>query len=184
MILNETENRGDQVLSVAKAMMAAARTAPKGKGVDRLEIITLYGDDLSRLANEMRRYSEQTGLKFFLRDADNVEQAQAVVLIGTTYGVFGLNCGYCGFATCQEKEKFPSVPCAFNSGDLGIAIGSAAALAADMRIDNRIMYSVGQAALRLGLLGQSKAAYGILLSCSGKNPFFDRVSTRPAGETK
>lgn len=179
MIINETESRTEQVLAAAKAMMAAARTAPKGKGVDRLEIITLYGDDLPRLAGEMRRYSEKSGFKFFLRDADNVEQAEAVVIIGTTYGIFNLNCGFCGFATCGEKEKFPAVPCAFNTGDLGIAIGSAASAAADHRVDSRTMYSVGRAALDLGLLGECKAAYGILLSCNGKNPFFDRVSTRP-----
>lgn len=121
MIINETDGRKDQVVAVAKAMMAAARTAPKGKGTDRLEIITLYGDDMHRLAEEMRRYSEKSGFKFFLRDADNVEQSEAVVLLGTTYGIFNLNCGFCGFPTCVEKEKFPAVPCAFNSGDLGIA---------------------------------------------------------------
>lgn len=183
MIINETDGRKDQVVAVAKTMMAAARTAPKGKGTDRLEIITLYGDDLHRLAEEMRRYSEKSGFKFFLRDADNVEQSEAVVLLGTTYGIFNLNCGFCGFPTCVEKEKFPAVPCAFNSGDLGIAIGSAVSVAADMRIDNRVMYSVGRAALDLGLLGECKAAYGILLSCKGKNPYFDRVSTR-SQETK
>lgn len=184
MIVNETESRREQLIVAAKAMMAAARTAPKGKGTDKLEIITLYGDDLTALAAEMRRYSEQTGMKFFLRDADNVEQAEAVVIIGTAYGIFGLNCGFCGFDTCREKEEFPAVPCAFNSGDLGIAIGSAASVAADWRIDNRIMYSVGRAALDLGLLGECRAAYGIVLSCRGKNPFFDRVSTRPAEESK
>lgn len=179
MVLNETESRESQVLAVAKSMMAAARTAPKGKGVDRLQIITLYGDDLRCLAEEMRRYSEKSGFKFFLRDADNVEQADAVVLLGTTYGIFNLNCGFCGFPTCAEKEKFPAVPCAFNPGDLGIAIGSAVSVAADCRIDSRVMYSVGRSALDLGLMGDCTAAYGILLSCTSKSPFFDRVSTRP-----
>jgi uncharacterized ferredoxin-like protein len=45
----------------------------------------------------------------------------------------------------------------------------------DHRIDNRIMYSVGKAALDLGLLGkEAVVAYGIPLSATGKNPFFDR----------
>ncbi len=179
MIINETENRTEQVLAAAKAMMAAARTAPKGKGIDRLEIITVYGDDLLRLAEEMRRYSEKSGFRFFLRDADNVEQAEAVVLLGTTYGIFNLNCGFCGFPSCAEKEKHPAIPCALNSGDLGIAIGSAASVASDHRMDSRVMYSVGRAALDIGMMGECKAVYGILLSCNGKNPFFDRVSKRP-----
>lgn len=180
MIINETTSRQEQVLAVAKSMMAAARTAPKGKGVDNLEIITLYGDGLARLAAEMRNYSEKSGMKFFLRDASNLEQADAVVLIGTRYGIFNLNCGFCGFPTCRDKEEFPAVPCAFNTGDLGIALGAAASVAADNRIDSRIMYSVARSALDMGLLGECKAAFGILLSCTGKNPFFDRQSAKPA----
>lgn len=175
MIINEQETRNQHTLSIAHAMMAAARTAPKGKGIDRLEIKAVYGDDLGRLAAEMRAYSEHSGFKFFLRDAGNVEQAECVVLIGTSLGVLNLNCGYCGFATCTQKMEFPAIPCAFNPGDLGIAIGSAVSVAADNRIDNRILYSAGRSALDLGLMPQSKIAYGIVLSCTSKNPFFDRV---------
>ena len=35
------------------------------------------------------------------------------------------------------------VPCAFNSIDVGIAVGSACATAADLRLDTRVMYSAG-----------------------------------------
>ena len=38
MILNERESRHEHVLHVARQMMTAARTAPKGKGVDIIEI--------------------------------------------------------------------------------------------------------------------------------------------------
>ena len=65
--------------------------------------------------------------------------------------------------------------CSFNVGDLGIAVGSAAAMAADFRIDNRIMYTAGKAAIELGMLGEDvKIAYGIPLAAKGKNPFFER----------
>jgi uncharacterized ferredoxin-like protein len=65
--------------------------------------------------------------------------------------------------------------CAFNSGDLGIAIGSAVSRAADLRIDNRVLYSAGKAAVELELLGEDIVlAYGLPLSITGKNPFFDR----------
>lgn len=175
MIENELSTKEKQVVATARAMMAAARTAPKGKGFDQLEIITVYGDEMRDLAEEMRRYAEVSGHNFFLRDAQNVEEAQAAVIIGTPYRVFGLNCGFCGFATCAEKTN-DEVPCVINTNDLGIAIGSAVSVAADHRIDSRVMYSVGRAALDLGLLGECRAAFGILLSCSGKSPFFDRVS--------
>ena len=60
------------------------------------------------------------------------------------------------------------------SVDLGIAIGSACAMAADMRVDTRVMFSAGLAAQRLGLLGDCKCVMAIPVSCSSKNPFFDR----------
>ena len=41
MIIRENESREEYVMSVAKAMMSAARTAPKGCGVDNLEIAAI-----------------------------------------------------------------------------------------------------------------------------------------------
>jgi uncharacterized ferredoxin-like protein len=59
--------------------------------------------------------------------------------------------------------------------DLGIAIGSAVSVAADHRVDNRVMYSIGKAAKELKLLGEEASIiFGIPLSASGKSPFFDR----------
>ena len=54
-------------------------------------------------------------------------------------------CGMCGFENCTEKEKNENVPCAFNTGDLGIAIGSAVSVAADNRADNRVILEWGSA---------------------------------------
>ena len=60
-------------------------------------------------------------------------------------------------------------------GDLGIALGSAASVAADHRADCRIMYTIGKAAVRLGLLGpEVEIAHGIPLSVTGKSIYFDR----------
>ena len=46
---------------------------------------------------------EEHGMKFFLRDADNILSAECVVLIGTREQTQGLNCGHCGFATCAGR---------------------------------------------------------------------------------
>ena len=46
MIQNERASRHEHVLDVARQMMTAARTAPKGKGVDIIEIAMVTGDDL------------------------------------------------------------------------------------------------------------------------------------------
>lgn len=173
MIQNEREIRHEHVLESVRQMMTAARTAPKGKGIDIIEIVMVTGDDIRILSEEMQKVAVQTGLKFFLRDADNVLSAEAVVILGTRQQVQGLNCAHCGYDTCVEKPA--EVPCAINSVDLGIAIGSACATASDLRLDTRVMFSAGLAAQRLGWLGEeSKCVMAIPVSASSKNPFFDR----------
>ncbi len=64
--------------------------------------------------------------------------------------------------------------CAFQTLDLGIALCSAVKLAADLNIDNRMMYTVGVAAKDLKLL-DADIIVGIPLSVSGKSPYFDRT---------
>lgn len=156
-------------------MMTAARTAPKACGIDHLEIAMVTGDGIKQLAETMRTVGEQNGRAFFLRDAANVEASDAVVLIGTHHMVRGLNCGLCGYPTCKElTEKAPQTPCAFAINDLGIALGSAASVAADHRVDNRMMYSAGLAARELGMLPDCRAIFAIPLSASGKSIYFDR----------
>lgn len=58
--------------------------------------------------------------------------------------------------------------------DLGIALGSAAAAAADARIDNRMMFSIGKAWMETEESPEDVVWQGIALSVSGKNIFFDR----------
>ena len=126
MILNERDLRHEQVLQIGKQMMIAARTAPKAKGVDIIEVALITDEDIQRLSEEMRAVCEENGFKFFLRDADNIKEAECVLLIGTHELPQGLNCGHCGYATCANRPA--GVPCALNSVDVGIAIGSACAV--------------------------------------------------------
>jgi uncharacterized ferredoxin-like protein len=179
VLINERENRRERLLTVANAMMTAARTAPKGKGIDIIEVAMATDETIQQLSQAMIRYSEKSGLKFFLRDAENILQAEAIVLIGTKGRNQSLNCSYCGFETCAAKDEFPEVPCAVNTVDVGIAIGSACAVAADHRVDSRVMFSVGRAAIELGMLAGCTSVYGIPISSTSKNPFFDRVSKTP-----
>ncbi len=172
MILNERDSRHEQILNIVKQMMTAARTAPKGKGFDIIEIAIVTGEDVYKLSQEMLKLSEETGLKFILRDAENILHSEAVMILGTKQKVHGLNCGHCGFATCISKPN--EVPCAINTIDVGIAIGSACATASDNRVDTRVMFSAGLAAQRLGFLGDCTCVMAIPVSASSKNPFFDR----------
>ena len=172
MILDERKTRHDHLINAAKQIMTAARTAPKGKGMDILEIITVEGEDLKTLSDKTCDLGEQMNLKFMFRDAGNVLSAEAVVLIGTQSGLHGLNCSHCGFSSCENKPE--TVPCTLNSVDVGIALGSACATASDLRLDTRVMFSVGLAAQKLGWLKDCKTVFAILVSASSKNPFFDR----------
>lgn len=172
MIINERETRKEYMLEAAKQIMLAARTAPKGKGVDIIEIITLSDEDIDAVLEELLRLAEKTGMKFLIRDSENIQSADAMIVIGTHQAPQGLNCAYCGYATCAEKPQ--DTPCAINSIDVGIAIGSACAKAADLRVDSRVMFSAGWAVERLGLLKNCRQCIAIPISASSKNPFFDR----------
>ena len=180
MLINERDTRHERLLQVANEMMTAARTAPKGKGIDIIEVLLVTGETIDQLSNAMLEYSEKTGMKFITRDAKNILQAEAVVLIGTKLQIQNLNCGYCGFDTCAAKLKHSEVPCAINTVDVGIAIGSACSVAADHRVDSRVMFSVGRVAQEKNLMPGCTSIYGIPISGSTKNPFFDRVLTPPA----
>ena len=160
---------------IADYLAVAARTAPKGKGKDLLVTAVVTGEEKTALQEQMRLIGDRDNVPFFLRDAENLQHAPVVVLFGTRKEPLGVPaCGYCGFGDCASMVRGGGV-CSFNAGDLGIAVGSAAALAADFRVDNRIMYTAGKAAVELGMLGEEiEIAYGIPLAAKGKNPFFDR----------
>lgn len=175
MKINETQARHEAALAVAKSMMTAARTAPKAKGVDHLEILTVEGADKVLLSEAMLELGAKLGFAFFERDARCVAGCEAVVLIGSVAaaGIQGLNCGYCGSARCSDKAA--GVPCFFASHDLGVAVGSAVSLAADLRVDTRVMFSAGITALEMGLIQGCAQVLAIPISVSGKSPFFDRA---------
>jgi len=169
----EAEREG--VLYVANLMCVAARTAPKARGIDNIVSVVLSDKEKEALAQKMEEFAKRGERPLsFTRDANNIRQAETVVIIGTKLATLGLNCGYCGFENCQKCEESQG-RCAHNSGDLGIAIGSAVSVASNHRVDSRVMYSVGWASIQKKILGEDiKIALGIPLSVSGKNIFFDR----------
>ena len=175
-MITEQEIRNETVIEVAKLMAIAARTAPKGRGTDYMEIAIASGKDIKLIAEKMKSLADETGVSSFNRDAENVLISEAILILGTKIHPMRLvKCGMCGFANCSEKDKNLDVPCVFNTGDLGIAIGSAVSVAKNHCVDNRIMYTVGQAVKELGFFNDDvKIIYGIPLSVSSKSPYFDR----------
>lgn len=165
--------REKAVIDVAEKMILAAKTAPKGRGIERLEYLIVTGDDILPIATKMNEISLKHQITFFARDAGNVSKSDALVLIGSSNEPRNVPlCKHCGFG-CDKKPE--TTPCAISQVDLGIAISSAVSVAAQFHVDNRIMYSAGMAALELGLFPENiKIAYAIPLSASAKNIFFDR----------
>lgn len=165
----------DAARTVVRLMAAAARTSPKTRGLDNLRVRVIEDDDSrDRLIARMREIARRENRPGLERDAGNLAASPAILVLGVATKSAGLNCGFCGHATCDALEQACGV-CAFNSMDLGIAAASAASVAAHHHLDNRIMYSIGKAAVDLGLFpGGVVQALGIPLSVTGKNPFFDR----------
>lgn len=150
MIMDSKSSEAEAALSVAKLMLIAARTAPKARGEDSIKAAILNGKDKDKLAKVMEEMDRA-------RDAKNVLDADAVVLIGV------------------KLEGNPDEWWPFRAKliDLGIALGSAVKIASDLNVDNRVMHSVGAAAMKMGILDADEVQ-GIPISVKGKNIFFDR----------
>ena len=188
-ILTSSEVEQEAILTAARLMMAAVTTAPKTRGVSTIQSALILGEDKERLAQAMENHGPKKAAvpEIFPRDAQNVRNSAAVLLIGVK-GTMPkkpekpLNCGACGYPTCAEfmrvrkgkqGEDFTGPLCVFQSIDLGIALGVAAKVAAELNIDNRLMYTIGAGAMAMKVL-DADIIIGLPLSVAAKNIFFDR----------
>lgn len=169
----------DVLKTVAELMAVSARTAPKAAGDDYIEIKVISGEKIEKLADKMIDYGKESNKGNFDRDGENVRNSNQVLLISLNEAdVLGLNCGACGYETCDKIElkegpEFDGPICAWRLMDLGIAIGSAVKTASILNVDNRIMYRIGVAAKKMNLI-DGEIVVGIPISASGKNIYFDR----------
>ncbi len=188
--ITSTDAEHNGILTVANLMAVAARTAPKARGVDGIQSVIVEGEDMMALAHAMDEAAvgrPDMRANSLRRDAQNVRNSVCVVLVGVTGAPrkpeLPLDCGGCGFKNCANMMKarakatadtdFFGPICGFAFMDLGIALASAAKVAADHNVDNRMMYTIGVAAIKLKWLDVD-AIVGIPLSAKGKNPYFDR----------
>jgi len=180
---DDAEREG--ILDAFRLMAVSSRTSPKTRGLDSTKTLILHGtDELEALARAMeKRYEDDPErLAFFKRNADDVRQSAAVLIIGVTgepkKAEIPLDCGACGH-NCQAILKAKKIDggdasgpmCHFQSMYLGISLASAVKTASDFNVDNIMMYSIGAAARRMKLM-DADLAIGIPLSVSGKNVYF------------
>jgi uncharacterized ferredoxin-like protein len=174
----------EAVRIVAGLMALAARTAPKAVGLDSVTVLIASAEDQERIADKMVEIAGEKGMDFFRANGEQVRASDALVLVGVAgMKPLGLNCGGCGYPTCAEmtgavkkakanRTDYTGPNCIFKVTDLGIAAGSAAKTASIHNADNRIMYSAGIAAMKLGIVKGCSIVYGIPLKASGQNIYF------------
>jgi uncharacterized ferredoxin-like protein len=155
VLIKSDEAEIKAALTAASLMVASARTAPKGKGVDKITTAIATDEDKERLAQEMAKIFTPSDERI-QKQIMNVRNSDAVVLIGV-----------------KIEDEMDETERTIRIVDLGIAIGSAVKTASILNIDNRVMLSVGRAAQELKLI-EGSIVYGIPISVRGSNIFFDR----------
>jgi uncharacterized ferredoxin-like protein len=186
-ILDGREQERQGVLEIANLAVVAARTAPKAGGKDDIVTAVVTGAETGIIAADMEKLAGERNNPVWAQQAGIIAAADAIVIIGVRgMKAYGLNCGACGFGTCDAFTKvekragqdFDGPNCMMKLLDLGIALSSAAKIASVLNADNRMYYRIGAAARRLRILPEANVIIGIPLSATGKNPHFDRERQR------
>ena len=85
MLINERNNRKERVIAAANMMATAARTAPKGKGIDIIEIAIATDETIVEISQKLQQLGDATGMPFLFRDSENILQGDALLLISLCY---------------------------------------------------------------------------------------------------
>lgn len=185
----------EAVKEAAKIIGISIRTAPKSAGIDDIAYKVLTDLEKAKISLETKRIAgvlekdKPDNVRRAVEldwhsDAEAIDKSDCLILIAVKgRKPLGFNCSGCGFKDCQEFLKakpprtiFMAGPfCIFQLMNLGIAISSAAKTAANLNIDNRIMYRAGLAGYRAGFLKGHSPVLGLPLSAKGKNIYFDRI---------
>jgi len=183
-------DRMDAVKIAARLLLASATTAPRVGGVGECTIHILDDEcdieDLCQKVEEMATDNESW--QFFLRDAQMLRDADAVLLITSLRSKTDpadINCNMCGKLTCEylrEAEELPREPavaypgplCIFRANNIAYAIDGMISLARNLGIDYGLFWSAGAAAMRMGLLPKNTGfAMAVGISVTEKSPFRD-----------
>lgn len=155
----------ETLVQVAKLMEISAITAPKARGVDNIVCKIIEDDEtIGKIAGEMEKLSSELG-EAYLRDARSLRNSKVLLLIG---------CKIVEIMGNRMTDIGISEDMILSILNLGIALGSAVKTASLLNVDNRIMFTVGRAAMKMKLL-DADIVLGIPLNASPKNIYFDRT---------
>ncbi len=187
-------NYSEIIIATAQLMCAAATTAPKTKGVNLLTAFFLLPESFGPLKGSLsqlaERYDDLRVERPYSRDLRSLEHSECLVVLGSRRKLMDIaGCDACGFSGepngCKAAAR-AGASCSYNSKDLGIAVCSAALVAHQRFVDNRIIDTAGRAIVNFKLYREFGTenlfdVACVALSISGKNPFFDRAEQSLVG---
>jgi uncharacterized ferredoxin-like protein len=183
-------DRTEAVRIAARLILASGTTTPRVGGVGECTIHIVEDEcDIEDICQQMETMAgTQKSWGFFRRDAAMVRDADAL-LVTTSLRCLtdpaDINCNMCGKLVCEylkEEEKLPADPdvaftgplCTFRATNIAYAVDGMIAQARNLGIDYGVYWSVGAAAIRMGLLPRDTGfSLAVAISVTEKSPFRD-----------
>jgi uncharacterized ferredoxin-like protein len=183
-------DRTEAVRIAARLILASGTTTPRVGGVGECTIHIVDDEcDIEDICQQMESMADiKKSWGFFKRDAAMVRDADAL-LVTTSLRCLtdpaDINCNMCGKLVCEylkEEEKLPADPdvaftgplCTFRATNIAYAVDGMIGQARNLGIDYGVYWSVGAAAIRMGLLPRDTGfALAVAISVTEKSPFRD-----------
>jgi len=170
-IINFDPIANEELVSIAKLGALAAMDAPQITETVRVKAAIVYGkEDVLPMVKFLRIKAEDSFVDFgeyrTLAKCYDQDRLPVVLIIGCTnmrHMELNWNCGACGFATCDEFNKYAEDVrgevgaygygggpfCCWKAMDAGIAYDWACAAIHELNVESRPEASTGQAAMNL-----------------------------------
>lgn len=183
-------DRTEAARIAARLILASGTTTPRVGGVGECTIHIVEDEcDIEDICQRMEAMADiKKCWAFFKRDAAMVRDADAL-LVTTSLRCLtdpaDINCNMCGKLVCEylkEEEKLPTDPdvaftgplCTFRATNIAYAVDGMIGQARNLGIDYGVYWSVGAAAIRMGLLPRDTGfALAVAISITEKSPFRD-----------
>ncbi len=183
-------DRKEAARMAARLVLASGTTTPRVGGVGECTIHIL--DDDCDIEDVCQQMEQMAGVKksweFFRRDAAMVRDADALLITTSLRSLTDpadINCNMCGKLVCEylkAEEKLPADPevaftgplCTFRAANIAYAVDGMISAARTLGIDYGVYWSVGAAAMRMGILPRATGfALALAISVTEKSPFRD-----------
>jgi uncharacterized ferredoxin-like protein len=184
------DDRKNSAIIAARLLLASATTSPRVGGVGECTVHIIDDEcDIEDLCSQIEEMSEENkAWEFFKRDAMILRDADAVLVVTSLRSLTDpsdINCNMCGRLVCDDLRAEPKLPkepgvaftgplCSFRANNIAYAIDGIVSLARNLGIDYGVYWSVGAAAMRMGILPKATGfALGVGISVTEKSPFRD-----------